>query len=191
FVILGDSISAGASATAREALPPYSPTWAELFADKVRHGSSAPVRLKNYSLGGMDSAWGRTYAPFFFRTSPPDLLIAGFGMNDRRRYTPDQFQENIASIIAAARAANPLCAVILISSMRNNPLCGDQEHLDQFRQALKSLEKDGIRVADMTAVTDRLLQRKTYFDLTGNGVNHPNDYLIRWYAETIFNAFNH
>jgi hypothetical protein len=30
-----------------------------------------------------------------------------------------------------------------------------------------------------------LLESKRYYDMTGNNVNHPNDFLARMYAQTI------
>ena len=38
---------------------------------------------------------------------------------------------------------------------------------------------------DMTAVHESLLQRKRYADMTGNNINHANDYLARVYAQTL------
>ena len=37
----------------------------------------------------------------------------------------------------------------------------------------------------MTGVHKELLNHKSYQDMTGNNINHPNDYLIRWYAQFI------
>ena len=37
----------------------------------------------------------------------------------------------------------------------------------------------------MTAVWADLLARKSWHDLTGNGVNHPNDFGHRLYAQVI------
>lgn len=191
LVILGDSISAGSNASSLDALAPYAATWAEQLTEKFRlRWKGASITLKNLALPGMDSSWGRDHAAFFFAHAPPDLLVVAFGMNDRERISPEKFRENIHSVIQAARKANPHCAIILVSSMRNNPLWGDQKNLDLFREHLRSLTGPSIRLADMTTTTDRLLQRKTYYDLTGNGVNHPNDYLIRWYADRVERAFH-
>ena len=40
-------------------------------------------------------------------------------------------------------------------------------------------------MADLTAVWQELLRRKRHADLTGNGVNHPNDYGHRVYAQVL------
>jgi len=33
-----------------------------------------------------------------------------------------------------------------------------------------------------------LLKRKAFKDMSGNNINHPNDFLIRIYAQTILSA---
>ena len=40
-------------------------------------------------------------------------------------------------------------------------------------------------LADVQTVWRKFLQRKSFYDLTGNGVNHPNDYGHRIYASVI------
>jgi hypothetical protein len=42
-----------------------------------------------------------------------------------------------------------------------------------------------VALADLTGVWTELLARKGYHDLTGNGVNHPNDFGHRLYAQVI------
>ena len=37
----------------------------------------------------------------------------------------------------------------------------------------------------MTGMHHALLKRKLFRDMTGNNVNHPNDFLARVYAQTI------
>ena len=46
-------------------------------------------------------------------------------------------------------------------------------------------EKEGVAVVNMTGVHAGLLQYKKYADMTGNNVNHANDYLARAYAQTL------
>ena len=40
-------------------------------------------------------------------------------------------------------------------------------------------------IADMTSMWRDLLKRKKFADITGNGVNHPNDFGHRTYAQII------
>ena len=48
------------------------------------------------------------------------------------------------------------------------------------------MEKAGVVVADMTTFHEALLAQKRYCDMTGNNVNHPNDFLARAYAQVLF-----
>ncbi len=85
------------------------------------------------------------------------------------------------------REANPAPEVILVATMTGNPdwVATPPEMFPIYRDALASFEGPGVVLADMTAVWQRLLRRKRHLDLTGNGVNHPNDCGHRIYAQAI------
>jgi hypothetical protein len=55
----------------------------------------------------------------------------------------------------------------------------------QYRDALAELVAPGVALADLTSIWGELLKRKSFYDLTGNGVNHPNDFGHCVYAETL------
>ena len=57
--------------------------------------------------------------------------------------------------------------------------------ISEYRDVLAGLSGDGIALADMTALWTDLQQRKTAIDLSGNGLNHPNDFGHRLYAQVI------
>jgi len=40
-------------------------------------------------------------------------------------------------------------------------------------------------VADMQSIHHALLKHKRYIDMTGNNVNHTNDFLTRVYAQVV------
>ncbi|MBX2924337.1 MAG: hypothetical protein KF746_19200 [Chitinophagaceae bacterium] len=69
--------------------------------------------------------------------------------------------------------------------MLANPDAIQSQIQKAYQQPLLELEGPGIAIADMTAVHEELLRHKAYQDMTGNNVNHPNDYLARWYAQVI------
>jgi hypothetical protein len=54
-----------------------------------------------------------------------------------------------------------------------------------YREALASLTGPGVALADVTSLWQEMLRRKREVDLTGNGVNHPNDFGHRVYAQAI------
>jgi acyl-CoA thioesterase-1 len=54
---------------------------------------------------------------------------------------------------------------------------------------LAGAEGPGMAVADLTSFWELLLTRKTFADITGNGVNHPNDFGHRVYAQVLLSKF--
>ena len=46
-------------------------------------------------------------------------------------------------------------------------------------------ESLGVALADMTSFWEEMLEHKRDWDLTGNGVNHPNDFGHRVYAQVL------
>ena len=56
---------------------------------------------------------------------------------------------------------------------------------DEYADALRKLCGPGIALADIQGVQKSLMQRKRYIDLTGNLLNHPNDYLARIQAQVL------
>ena len=59
------------------------------------------------------------------------------------------------------------------------------EVFPEYRDALESLCGPGIALADLTSVWTGFLELKYDWDQSGNGVNHPNDFGHRVYAQTI------
>jgi hypothetical protein len=58
-----------------------------------------------------------------------------------------------------------------------------------YLDAVRALRRPGFAVADVTPPWTWIAGRKNYHDLTGNGVNHPNDFGHRLYAEAILALF--
>jgi acyl-CoA thioesterase I len=76
---------------------------------------------------------------------------------------------------------------VIVSPMLPNP-DADPRVMPRFaayRDALARLSGRGVVLADVTTLWTQLLVRKTYYDVTGNGLNHPNDFGHRLYAQVI------
>ena len=56
---------------------------------------------------------------------------------------------------------------------------------DEYAEVLADMQTKGIAFADVRKVHKFMLQHKRFIDMTGNNVNHPNDFLIRIYAQTV------
>jgi lysophospholipase L1-like esterase len=184
IVLLGDSISAGANASLRIPVAPYLPSWAAQVCAALERQTGAALELVNHALGGADSAWGAKIAPDLLPQAGADLVILAFGMNDRNRHEPAIFASHIRAMIAAAHTQHAETEILLISGMINNPEWQDETRLYAYRDELRRIaaETPGCACVDVTSAHAYLLQHKNYPELSGNAVNHPNDYLIRWYA---------
>lgn len=189
LAIFGDSISTGANSTARVAALPMAQTWFDMLADKLKKTYQLEnLSLYNPSVGGKKSDWGVTEAPGTVANFAPDLCIIGFGMNDGTKgYTTEFYKTNIQAIMDAVRRGNPDCEFVLIATMLANPevdtFAGCQK---DYLPVLEAMETEGVVVADMTSFHEYLLTKKRYCDMSGNNVNHPNDFLARGYAQVLF-----
>ncbi len=186
LAVFGDSISVGASASGKCVRAPWMPRWGDLVAAELARKYGSDIDCINPSLGGMIASWGRDTVDGLLSHEKPDLVIIGFGMNDAGRpFTTEEFVANTQAIMNSIRAQNPDAEFILLMSFQNNPKWRSLEPMIGYREALKALEGPGVAMADMWEMHGYLLENKTYWDMTGNHVNHPNDFLVRVYAQTL------
>lgn len=164
----------------------------DYVADK--NDEETRIKMTNFSVGGKDSYWGLTQTEAVSAVNP-DLVILGFGMNDGSSYTGEQaYYNNMLTIIQEIRKSNPNCEFLLLSTMLPNEkitwseggksVLGNQEKYLAKLQTLAQ-EEVGVALADITTLHKEYLTVKKYKDMTGNNVNHPNDFLVRLYAQTI------
>lgn len=186
-VVLGDSISTGLNASGVVGAPPGLLGYPDLVAERLRRRFGGPVTLVNFSVSGMGAPWGIAQMPAAI-AEQPDLFLIAFGMNDASaRTSPADFLKNIRQMADAMRSARPACDVIGVATMTANPAwnCSAPELYRAYRDELVTLRAPGLAVADVTSVWSWIVGRKYYLDLTGNGVNHPNDFGHRLYADVI------
>ncbi len=186
IVTLGDSISAGANASALYDAAPFQPAYPELVRRQLAERFRGQVEMKNLAVGGTDTGWGLTQIDKVVEAQP-NLVILAFGMNDSAGRPPQSYQENTKNMIAKIREKLPECEFILVASMLGNRdwIRLKREAFPQYRDALKELVEPGVALADLTSIWTGLLELKQDWDQTGNGVNHPNDFGHRVYAQVI------
>ena len=189
--LIGDSISEGYNATKYLNVPPYNPTYIEQFAEELSTRTGAAVSVKNSAVNGTGAEHAFTITERWLN-DPCDLLVIAYGMNDYARLTPEKFQTAIRRIIAEKRAIHPETEFLLVASMTGNPLwCHTPEGIEiPFVEKLKELVSETVAIADVRSLWCKLLERKGFYDLTGNGVNHPNDYGHRVYASVLTALFD-
>jgi len=186
IVVLGDSISTGCNASGWGGGAPFQPAYPELVRRHLQERYQADVALINLSVSGMDAAWGLSKVDEVVEARP-DLVIFAFGMNDAAGRPVRDYEANVAAFLDRVKAARPEAETILVATMVGNPdwVLLRQEAFPEFRDALARHVGPGVALADLTSIWSRFEERKRDCDQTGNGVNHPNDFGHRVYAQVI------
>ncbi|MGN6546752.1 MAG: GDSL-type esterase/lipase family protein [Aureliella sp.] len=184
--ISGDSISTGLDASVKTGTPPFQPGYPDLVVAQLQVLSDSEISLKNRAVGGWSVANGVKDLDAML-AEKPHLIIVAYGMNDVGRKDPKWFYEQTKTIIDRARAADPNIEILLVSPMLGNSewVHTPREMFTLYRDQLKALVTPGIALADVTAVWQMMLEHKGFLDLTGNGLNHPNDFGHRLYAQAV------
>ncbi|WP_435020294.1 SGNH/GDSL hydrolase family protein [Tundrisphaera sp. TA3] len=183
LVVTGDSISTGANASRKE-LPPHQPAYPELLAAGLEAKYGARVQLTNVSVGGATVA-GAMSSIDAVVAARPDLVIVAYGMNDVASHDTAKYEDGVRRVIEAVRARAPETDFILVATSRGNPdwVHTPADQFPRFLEALSRLRGDHIALLDLTTLYGEILARKRFIDLTGNGVNHPNDWGHRFHAQ--------
>lgn len=192
IVAYGMSITRGLDVSSYDNVPPYMPTYVDLFTNQLKKAYRYnDIKLYNAGLPGAVVDWGAKYADEYVSVIKPDLVIIDFGMNDFWRMTPEQFKGYIQTIINKVKKVNPQVEFLLLSNMKFDPdyvLDSDktkswyQANMEGYSKVLQQMEAKGVINLDMTAISDILYHKKKAKDCIANPL-HPNDYLARWYAQ--------
>ncbi len=208
IVFYGDSITTGCNATSLFDHAPYTPSFTYMVADAIakKYGyrlsldadpymtpletplsGERVLHYVNTAVGGMDCIWGLENVQERVCQYKPDLFVLAFGMNDGAK-TPEEYIGVTADTVCRVRQAKPESDVCLIATMLPHWRAeGFFGHQIEFEAALQTYARtlDAAAVAPVTSVHKHLLKGKEYYTMTGNNINHANDFLVRIYAMTI------
>lgn len=184
--VSGDSISAGGDASGLNQVAPLMSAFPELVAVQLCQSYKSEITLKNRAVGGWSIANGNADLDALL-AEKPQLIVMAYGMNDVGRRDPAWFKGQAEQFIEKVRKADPQIEMILVTPMLGHVewVHTPREMFFRYRDELQSLCGPGIVLADLTSVWHELLQNKHDLDLTGNGLNHPNDYGHRLYAQVL------
>jgi lysophospholipase L1-like esterase len=184
--ISGDSISTGLDASALVKAPPEQKGYPELLAAGIETAFGSKVKMTNRAVSGTSIVYGLQDWPKLIQ-SKPDLIVVAYGMNDVGRRDSKWFEGRVKEYLNQIHKDLPDTEIILVACMLGNRewIHTPREMFTSYRDQLKSFERPGVAFADLTQVWDTLLANKHDHDLTGNGLNHPNDYGHRLYAWTM------
>lgn len=187
LVFFGDSITAGGNSSGWGNTAPFTPRWSEIVRDALAAKyPSAKINFTNTAVGGKETVWGISEIDNSVNKYKPDLLVLAFGMNDGGKST-EQFVANTRTMVDKVLAANPDCEILVVGTMLPHSATTYYKNQDLQEAGLYEMVKSykSVDVVPMTSVHSSILKHKRYFDMTGNNVNHANDFLIRLYAQTI------
>ena len=185
IVYFGDSITTGANSSRTQA--PFAPMWSEMTTAMLQKRCNHPhIRQVNTAVGGTDSAWGLRELQARVTPYAPDLVVLAFGMNDG--CPAEEFAENTRAMLREIRKECPATEFILVSTSQPNPAVEGfyrQQYLHEALLADIVAQTEGCVLAPLWSLHGALLEKKRFYDMTGNNVNHPNDFLARLYAQTM------
>ncbi len=209
LMVYGDSISTGANSTGILNVYPYEKSWPNAVHSALETQYGMEIGFLNKSVGGWTSenaikstesiGWvggvqitqsGISGTLEELPDYKPDLVILGFGMNDATMgINQKTYKLYMQRIITLIRERNPDCEFILLGTMLANPKAYNQSknQIAYFTKLQEIAEENegvvAVNIGQMHA--EMLAKGKKYADMTGNNVNHPNDFLAAVYSMNI------
>jgi len=188
IVALGDSITEGYNASGFKKINtlPFQPPYPQLVANTLEEKFGGKVSAVNLGQAGSVSSAGFGLLGKV-AGEKPDLIIIAYGMNHAEN--GEEFGKKMLKLLDAVKAGSPGADIVLVAPMCGNPRMFPANRFAGYRDALKKLEGPGVAVADVTSIWNELMKKKSFSDLSGNNVNHPNDFSHRVYAQVIMSLF--
>lgn len=195
IVTVGDSVGEGCSSSYKFNHEPYMHPWADQICDVLKNKFGVSATNVNQSVGGKQSSYTSeddSKLADIVKESP-DLVFIHYGINDLGgSRTPSSFKESIERIVLYVQSNLPNCDIVLLSPIMPNLSIYSTDTMEMYREGLgeiaeaNSNAERGVSFLDMTRLSlDYMSNGKNYFDLTANGINHPNDYGHRLYIQMI------
>ncbi len=196
IAFFGDSLTGGANSSSYRGYYPNAPYWWQQIEDALRetYGFSN-LSVYDFSEGG-SSASGMV-GTFQSKIIPrePDLIFIEFGVNDAQNESvsgnpstsrlKSNYKTALADMIDIAREKNPDVEIVLVAPFYSHIYNYDTEFFDVCRDACLELEEkyDGVAAVNITDLNGSLFEVKRHYDLTGDNICHPNDFMSRFFAQ--------
>jgi len=190
IALMGDSISNAANSSYEMGFKAYR-HWLDDALAVIGKSLRVNARYENFSRSGYGTEWALSVAEEKFKNVNADLAIIAFGMNDGAAgMSADEYVKNVAELRKIIKALNPETEFIIVSTPLPNEASPQTFKAQPFYYSkLKALEGEGTAVIDMAAVSRFLLERKAFIEISGNNLNHPNDFFYRFYTDVFAELF--
>ncbi len=198
LTVFGDSISEGCSSSEKWNHDPQCPPYASLLKEGIETLGGVTVELSNPSVGGKDSVWAAEDEQIsLISANVPDVLVLAFGTNDTYvNVEGGAYRRNLKKVISAVKAVNSECQIILIAPFPSNPETKTDAEQEMLVGELRKLATEDAKsekwvdvcLVDMYHAVKPMLEKKKYYEIGANNINHPNDFIHRFYAMNVLSA---
>lgn len=192
ITVTGDSVTEGCSASSKFNHEPMMPQFTTMMKNCLDKAYDGKITLKNYAVGGTTSNEAvSTNVSAKLVKGRSDLVLVHFGINDCGGVSAAQLKSNVKKVVDATLAERPDCEFLYIKCFTPNPALYPYEKMTAFWKAMDELaaEYENFYTLDLYTPSLKLLETKKYLDVTGNGINHPNDFVVRLYAMYLLAPF--
>ncbi|MHB1452623.1 MAG: SGNH/GDSL hydrolase family protein [Saccharofermentanales bacterium] len=188
IVFYGDSIVSGDEVTSFLNMEPQTPIWTAMFSRQLYTIYGSVIHMIDTALGGTDTKWGLAHAKTHVASFRPDIAVLGFGNNDR--IPVEEYAGNMKLMMEMIREDSPETSFILVDPMvphrqisRSTDGYRWVASQEQYTLANRRFECEGVVTMDNMDLHLHLRERKRFYDLSSNNINHPNDFMYRIMAQ--------
>ena len=193
----GDSITYGYNSSGKFNFAPFIPDWpSQVHAAIVAATGNGGIAYVNTAIAGKNVQWGLSNVKAKVIDHAPDFVLIAFGMNDN--VPAAIYSARTEAMVNAIHATLPKTAILLVPPMEPNPeakgfakgrLFAEYERaLCELVEKFRTAGFARIGCANVNTLHAAVLARKRYRDMTGNNINHCNDFSARIYRDAILAA---
>jgi lysophospholipase L1-like esterase len=193
---IGDSITVGLDTSSDAGAGPKQPSYPFLASAYLAKKYPNQVYIRNLAVSGTTTADGVTNEATLVGDTFVDAIVINYGTNDAfTKISTAAYQANLTSIVNAAKAKNPDVEIVLLVPFAANPdwkgVSPNSQQFKDFAAVCNTLADTtpNVSVSNMLEVGFDMMQHKAYYDVTANGITHPNDFIHVMYAQVLLKTF--
>ena len=193
MMVYGDSVAVGCCASGTQYggfISPYMPDFPHLVKEWTERTFGVTVGLENQAVGGWRAENCRSEWDARIKGKDIDLLLFRIGGNDS--FTPlEVYEAHIDDMLSRFYAEHPDGVVVLQSAETPNPQScwvGNQVFFEDVLLRLADKHPHTVVAPVYSMFVWMQSTGKRMRSFLGNNINHPNDFGIRVYTQTILRS---